>query len=35
MKISHKPLIINNLKHSTTLSYEFIKPTHAIPIRVP
>ena len=34
-KILRKSLIISNLKYSTTLSYEFIKPTYAIPIRVP
>lgn len=28
-------LIIYNLEYPATLSYEFIKPTYAIPIRVP
>lgn len=34
-KVLHKSLIIYNLEHPTTLSYEFIKPTYAMPIRVP
>lgn len=34
-KVLHKSLIIYNLEYPTTLSYEFIKPTYAIPIRVP
>ena len=34
-KVLHQLLIICNLEYPTTLSYEFIKPTYAIPIRVP
>ena len=34
-KVLHKSLIISNLEYSTTLSYDILKPTYAIPIRVP
>ena len=34
IKVLHKSLIISNLEYSTTLSYDIIKPTYAIPIRV-
>ena len=35
IKVLHKSLIISNLEYPTTLSYDILKPTYAIPIRVP